>query len=211
MDINKVILTGSLSRIPQQKQTNSGKTVASLSIQVEKIGGYTFYMDVDAWGRTAESVMQFTTPGIKLYIEGRIEVQSWTDQTTQTKKSKAVLVADHIAPLATMTTSSSQQYNANSYNNQGAGGYGQPQYTGGYGQPQQTTNTGFGQPYTPTMTQYAGGYQAQPPSQYNAPVATAPVTTNAYANASPSSPTQNTGTTPADSIASTEKPEDFPF
>lgn len=211
MDINKIIMTGSLSRVPQQKQTNSGKTVASLSIQVEKMGGYSFYMDVDAWGRTAESVMQFTTPGIKLYIEGRIEVQSWTDQTTQAKKSKPVLVADYIAPLSAMTAPASQQYNSNSNNNQGIGGYGQPQNAGGYGQPQHSIGSGFGAPYTPPPQQnYQGAYQAQISNQYNAPAATASTVPNAYMTPN-ITPTQNQGASTSDSITSPEKVDDMPF
>lgn len=165
MDINCIIVTGTISRPAQSRQTNSGKSVTGFSMTVEKEGGaYPFYLDVEAWGKAGESAMQFQMVGVKVVVEGRLEVQTWTDKQTNQKKSKAVVVASKVTPMSGVAMPLQQGAGNGGYS-QAQGGYGQPQ------QPQQTwgANGGFGQPYAPQyQQQYNGGYGAQPPA-FSAP------------------------------------------
>ena len=55
----------------------------------------TTFVDVEAWGRTAELVGQYLTKGRACFVEGRLKLDSWEDKEGQ-KRSKLKVVADNI-------------------------------------------------------------------------------------------------------------------
>ena len=72
---NKVVLMGNATRDPEVRQTNSGKTVANLTLAVnKKTGGEetVAFVDVTLWERTAEIAQQYVTKGSNLLIEGEL-------------------------------------------------------------------------------------------------------------------------------------------
>lgn len=80
--MNKVILIGRLVADPEIRQTNSGKTVASYRMAVDrnvKTEGQpeADFINCTAWGKTGEFAEKYLHKGMKIAIEGRIQTGSY--------------------------------------------------------------------------------------------------------------------------------------
>lgn len=101
-NLNKVMLMGNLTRDPEIKYTPKGTAIANFGIAVnrnystesgEKREEVTF-IDLEAWGRTAEIIGEYFKKGRPIYIEGRLKLDQWDDKTTGKKMSKLRVVVD---------------------------------------------------------------------------------------------------------------------
>jgi single-strand DNA-binding protein len=99
---NRVILAGNLTRDPELRYTPKGTAVAKLGIAVnrqwktdtgEQKEEVTF-IDVDAFGRTAEVIGQYLKKGRPILIEGRLKYDTWDDKQTSQKRSKLSVVLE---------------------------------------------------------------------------------------------------------------------
>jgi len=54
----------------------------------------TLFVDVEAWGRTAEIIEQYTDKGHTVFIEGRLKLDQWEDKQTKAKRSKIYVVCE---------------------------------------------------------------------------------------------------------------------
>jgi single-strand DNA-binding protein len=99
---NKVILIGNLTRDPELRYTPKGTAVAKLGLAVnrqwktdsgESREEVTF-IDVDAFGRSAEVIGQYCKKGKPLMIEGRLKYDTWDDKQTNQKRSKLSVVLE---------------------------------------------------------------------------------------------------------------------
>ena len=91
--INFVILSGRLGRNPDLKYTPNGKAVVNLSIANSR--GYgekqtTTWMDVTAWGKSAEFVAEKVKKGDEVIVQGFLEQQRWTDKEG-VEKSRTII------------------------------------------------------------------------------------------------------------------------
>jgi single-strand DNA-binding protein len=93
---NKVILMGNLTRDPELRYTPKGTAVARIGLAVnrtwrtetgEQREEVTF-VDVDAFGRQAETIAQYMKKGNPLLVEGRLQLHTWEDKQTNQKQSK---------------------------------------------------------------------------------------------------------------------------
>jgi single-strand DNA-binding protein len=103
-NLNKVLLMGNLTRDPEVRYTPKGTAVAELGIAVnrtysgengEKREEVTF-VDVTVWGRTAENAGEYLKKGRPVFIEGRLQLDSWEDKTSGQKRNKLKVVADNV-------------------------------------------------------------------------------------------------------------------
>ena len=86
MNVNKVILVGRLTRDPEVRNTNSGQTVASISIATNRFWkdkngqkqDQTEFHNVVLWGRLGEIAGQYLTKGAETFIEGRLQTRKYT-------------------------------------------------------------------------------------------------------------------------------------
>ena len=101
-NFNKVILAGNLTRDPEMRYTPKGMAIASFGMAInrthtsetgEKKEEVTF-VDVTAFGRTAEVISQYLKKGRPILIEGRLKYDTWDDKQTGQKRSKLAVVAD---------------------------------------------------------------------------------------------------------------------
>ncbi|MBC8182472.1 single-stranded DNA-binding protein [candidate division KSB1 bacterium] len=91
--VNKVILVGRLGQDPELKYTPSGAAVTNLSVATNRVwkdqdGNLqkkTDWHRVTAWRYMAEFAGNYLKKGTLVYIEGRLETRSWTDQNDVTK------------------------------------------------------------------------------------------------------------------------------
>lgn len=98
------MLIGNLTRDPEVRYTAKGSAVAELGIAInhthvnsagEKVQETTF-VDVVAWGKLAEIAAQYLSKGSSVFIEGRLQMDTWEDKQTGQKRSKLRVVAENI-------------------------------------------------------------------------------------------------------------------
>lgn len=105
--LNKVMLIGNLGRDPEVRSTPSGQNVASFSLATnrkwkDRDGNrqeQTEWHNIVCWGRQAEIAGQYLTKGKQIYVEGRIQTQSWDDKQSGEKKYRTEIVCDRFQML----------------------------------------------------------------------------------------------------------------
>jgi len=80
--MNIAIMTGRLTRDPEVRVTQNGKSVATFSLAVDRRykqeGQPTAdFISCVAWGRTAETIGQYCAKGKKIGVEGRIQTRTY--------------------------------------------------------------------------------------------------------------------------------------
>jgi single-strand DNA-binding protein len=60
----------------------------------------TEWHSIVAWGRLAETCAQYVTKGMKVFVSGRIETQSWDDKKTGEKRYRTQIVAEDVKFLS---------------------------------------------------------------------------------------------------------------
>lgn len=101
---NRVTLLGNLTRDPELKRTKSGAAVADIGLALnrswtDESGNpheETTFVDVTAWGKTAENAAKFLQKGRSVLVEGRLQLDTWTDQKTGQNRSKLRVVAESL-------------------------------------------------------------------------------------------------------------------
>lgn len=98
---NKVYLAGNLTRDPEMRTLPSGSSVAALGLAVnrsyrkpdgEEVEETTF-IDIDAFGRSAENIGKYCKKGDPLMVEGRLRYRTWDDESGQ-KRNKLNVVLE---------------------------------------------------------------------------------------------------------------------
>jgi single-strand DNA-binding protein len=105
---NRVIMMGNLTRDPEYKQLASGQAVCRLGLasnrqfknrQTGMMVQEVCFVDIDVWGPQADSCNQYLQKGRGVLVEGRLKLDSWTDQEGQ-RRSKHSIVADRVTFLS---------------------------------------------------------------------------------------------------------------
>ncbi|UGS39283.1 single-stranded DNA-binding protein [Capillimicrobium parvum] len=103
-NINRVIITGNLTRDPELRATGSGMAICGLRIAcntrrkdnqsgewVDKPN----YFDVTIFGRQGENAAQYLSKGRGVAIDGRLEWREWQDQQGN-KRQSVDIIADNV-------------------------------------------------------------------------------------------------------------------
>ena len=99
--LNKIILMGRLTRVPELRRTGTGTAVTSFSLAVARDfksqsgEKETDFIDIVAWRSTAEFVSKYFTKGRMAVVEGRLQIRDWTDKDGGKRRS-AEVVADNV-------------------------------------------------------------------------------------------------------------------
>jgi len=102
-NINRVVLTGNLTRDPELRSTNSGMSVCSLRIatntrQKDASGEWAdraHYFSVTVFGAQGENCARFLTKGRPVAIDGRLQWREW--QTNEGQKRESIeIVAESV-------------------------------------------------------------------------------------------------------------------
>ena len=102
-NINRVILTGNLTKDPELRSTPSGTSICKLRIAVnsrrkDASGQWVDkpnYFDVTVWGAQGENCAQYLQKGRGVAVDGRLEWREW--DTPEGQKRQAVeIVADSV-------------------------------------------------------------------------------------------------------------------
>jgi single-strand DNA-binding protein len=109
---NKVILLGNLTRDPEVRYTPKGSAVCDLGLAVNRVYSTesgekreeVTYVDVVLWARLAEIAGEYLKKGRPVFIEGRLQMDTWDDKQTGQKRSKLRVVGETMQLLGSRPT-----------------------------------------------------------------------------------------------------------
>ncbi|HET6350960.1 MAG TPA: single-stranded DNA-binding protein [Coriobacteriia bacterium] len=104
MSINRVVISGNLTRDPELRSTAGGMAVLKMGVAVndrrknQSSGEWEDvpnFFDVTVFGSRGESLSRFLSKGSKVTIEGKLRWSSW-ETPDGDKRSKVEIIADDI-------------------------------------------------------------------------------------------------------------------
>ena len=109
MSINRVNISGNLTRDPELRSLPSGTQVLSFGVAVnDRVRNQTTgnwedrpnYVDCVVFGNRAEPLNRFLSKGSKVAIEGKLRWSQWQDKQTGSNRSKLEVVVDQVEFLS---------------------------------------------------------------------------------------------------------------
>jgi single-strand DNA-binding protein len=103
-NINRVIITGNLTRDPELRSLASGNSVCSLRVacngrrrnpSTQEWEDQPNYFDVTVWGAQGENCSRYLSKGRPIAVDGRLQWREWTDKEGQ-KRQSVDIVADSV-------------------------------------------------------------------------------------------------------------------
>jgi single-strand DNA-binding protein len=101
-NINRVIITGNLTRDPELRSTPGGTSVCSLRVAVnsrrkeaDQWVDKPNYFDVTVWGAQGENCAQYLAKGRPVAIDGRLNWREWETQDGA-KRQTVDIIADSV-------------------------------------------------------------------------------------------------------------------
>lgn len=116
MNINRVVLTGNLTREPELRRTASGMGILNIGIAVNdrrkdaqtgEWSDYPNFINCVMFGTRAEAVTNYLHKGNKVAIDGKLRYSSW--ESDGQKRSKIEVIIDDIELLTPKGSGQSQQ------------------------------------------------------------------------------------------------------
>ena len=107
-NLNKVMIIGNLTADPEVRTTPRGTPLTELRLAVNRVSGgqgegerreEVTFLDVTCWGRTGEIAAQYLAKGRPVFIEGRLQQDSWEDKQTGQRRSRIRIVAENLQLL----------------------------------------------------------------------------------------------------------------
>ena len=103
-NINRVVLTGNLTRDPELRALSSGTSVCSLRIasNTRRKGANgewedkPNYFDVTVWGAQGENCARYLSKGRPIAVDGRLEWREWQDKDSGAKRQAVDIIADSV-------------------------------------------------------------------------------------------------------------------
>ncbi|NTU88455.1 MAG: single-stranded DNA-binding protein [Actinobacteria bacterium] len=117
MSINRVVISGNLTRDPELRATAAGMSVMGLGVAVNdrrknpQTGNwedYPNYIDCTMFGPRADSISRFLAKGTKVAIEGKLRWHQW--EKDGQKRSKIDVIVDDIEFMNASTENVSESY-----------------------------------------------------------------------------------------------------
>jgi len=100
--LNQVQLIGNLTKAPEIKQTQTGNSITSFSLALnrsvkngEQWDETTDYVDCVAFGKAAEAIHTYVNKGQKLFVQGRLQTRSY-EKDGQKRYVTEVVVSDFV-------------------------------------------------------------------------------------------------------------------
>jgi single-strand DNA-binding protein len=103
-NVNRVVITGNLTRDPELRSTGGGLSVCSLRVAVntrrkdQGSGEWVDkpnYFDVTVWGAQGENCAQYLAKGRPVAVDGRLEWREWQDKDGN-KRQSVDIIADSV-------------------------------------------------------------------------------------------------------------------
>ena len=127
MSINRVIISGNLTRDPELRSTQSGMDVLSFGVavnarrrnpQTNEWEDYPNFVDCTMFGNRARSLAQYLSKGTKVSIEGKLRWSQW--ERDGQKRSKLEVIVDELEFMSSRNSNGgAPSYGGDAYGNQG--------------------------------------------------------------------------------------------
>jgi len=103
-ELNKVLIMGNLTRDVELRYTTTGSAVARLGMALNRRyrtaqgedREEVCFVDVDVWGRQAETCHQYLRKGAPAFVEGRLRLDQWEDRQSGQKRSRLLVHAERV-------------------------------------------------------------------------------------------------------------------
>lgn len=94
--MNKLTIIGNLTRDPETRVTQSGSSVCSFTVAVNRRGqdDKTDFFRVSAWNKTGETCQKYLAKGRKVAVTGPVSVSTYTGQDGKTYANLEVMAQD---------------------------------------------------------------------------------------------------------------------
>lgn len=105
VNVNRVVVTGNLTRDPDLRSTPGGTSVCNLRVAVnsrrkDSASGEWVdkpnYFDLTVWGAQGENCAQYLAKGRAVAIDGRLDWREWEAQDGSGKRQAVSIVADTV-------------------------------------------------------------------------------------------------------------------
>ena len=125
MSINRVLISGNLTRDPELRQTGGGTQVLSFGVAVNdrrrnpqtgEWEDYPNFIDCTMFGARAEALSRYLSKGTKVAIEGKLRWSQW--ERDGQKRSKIEVIVDELEFMSSRNSAAQQ-----------SGGYDAPAYS----------------------------------------------------------------------------------
>ncbi|MBP9222425.1 MAG: single-stranded DNA-binding protein [Verrucomicrobiales bacterium] len=101
-NLNKVQLMGNITRDPEVRYTPKGTAVTDISLAINRnFSGddgerreETTFVEITFWGRQAEIIGEWMKKGRPIYVEGRLQLDSWEDKTSGQQRSRLKVIGE---------------------------------------------------------------------------------------------------------------------
>lgn len=117
MSINRVAISGNLTRDPDLRASANGTQILNLGVAVNdrrrnaQTGGWEDhpnFIDCVIFGQRAESLSRILRKGSKVAIEGKLRQNTWQDKQTGQKRSKVDVIVDDVDFMSSKNTGAGQ-------------------------------------------------------------------------------------------------------
>ncbi len=101
-NLNKVQLMGNLTRDPEVRYTPKGTAVTDVGLAINRTFAgddgerreETTFVDITFWGRQAEVIGEYMKKGRPLYVEGRLQLDTWEDKASGQQRSRLKVIGE---------------------------------------------------------------------------------------------------------------------
>lgn len=109
MSINRVVVSGNLTRDPELRATPGGTQVLGFGVAVndrrrnQQTGeweDYPNFIDCTMFGNRAEALSRILRNGMKVAIEGKLRYSSWEDKNGGGRRSKVEIIPDEVVLMS---------------------------------------------------------------------------------------------------------------
>lgn len=78
--MNRIVMSGRLTRDAEVKETKGGNTVVEMRIAVNITAEKTLFIDVSAWNTVAMNIAEYLTKGTKIIVDGMLNVDEYENK-----------------------------------------------------------------------------------------------------------------------------------
>lgn len=140
MSINRVMITGNLTRDPELRQTTGGTSVLAFGVAVNdrrrnnqtgEWEDYPNFIDCQMFGKRADALQRYLSKGSKVAIEGKLSQDRWQDRQTGQNRSRIRVTVDELEFMSSRNSGGNGGYQNNNGYQQGGSYQGNGGYQGG--------------------------------------------------------------------------------
>ena len=112
-NINRVELSGNLTRDPELSVTRSGRSLLKFGLAVNEKNGErerVNFFDCVVWGPYGETMQRFLAKGQRVAVAGSLHYESWNDPKTGYKRSRVEVYVRAIDTLGPAPQKAASEY-----------------------------------------------------------------------------------------------------